>query len=230
LYPLTANFPKPLLRIGSSTILGMILKKVRNVPEIDGVFLVTNDKFERFFVDYLRANPCGMNIRCINDGSRSNETRLGAIADLRLAITGCGIEEDCMVLAGDNIFDFPLEGFSRYFFNKGTDCITVHELDDLDALQRTGVAELSPESRVLGFEEKPRNPKSRYAVPPFYLYRKETLPLIGEYIEAGNNPDAPGNFIPWLIRRKTVFAYSFVGMRYDIGTLESYEAACRLFT
>lgn len=134
-----------------------------------------------------------------------------------------------MVLAGDNLFDMKLTDFIDYYHTVRTDCITTHELDDLEEAKRTGIIELDADGRVLSFEEKPAQPKTNLAVPPFYIYKKETLPLIQQYLAEGQNPDAPGNFIPWLIGRKTVYAYKFEGRRYDIGTLESYERVQELF-
>ena len=116
-----------------------------------------------------------------------------------------------------------------FYQRSGTDIITAHELHDINSLRRTGVMQIDSNGRVIDFEEKPEQPKSKLAVPPFYIYRQSTLPLIKQYLEEGNNPDAPGNFVPWLIRHKTVYAYKFDGKRYDIGTLESYHKAKELF-
>jgi len=125
-----------------------------------------------------------------------------------------------MVLAGDNLFDFELTDFVNFC---DADCITAHEINDTERLKRTGVIEIDENNKVIGFEEKPEEPKSNLAVPPFYKYKKETLPLIKKYLEEENEPDAPGNLIPWLIERKDVYAYIFEGERYDIGTVESYR-------
>src|SRR5690625_199810 len=127
------------------------------------------------------------------------------------------------ILAGDNLFDCELEEFVEFYEGVGADCITTHQLDDVEEIKRTGVVELDDNGVVTSFEEKPEEPKSNLAVPPFYIYERETLPLIQKYLAEGENPDAPGNFIPWLIKRKDVYAYEFSGERYDIGTVESYE-------
>lgn len=139
------------------------------------------------------------------------------------------IDEDLLVLAGDNLFDFELVDFVEFYEGVGADCITTHQLDDIEEIKRTGVIELDNDRIVTSFEEKPEKPKSNLAVPPFYIYQKETLPLIDQYLAEGENPDAPGNFIPWLIKHKDVYAYEFVGKRYDIGTLESYEKVQEMF-
>lgn len=134
-----------------------------------------------------------------------------------------------MVLAGDNLFDFELSDFVEFYQGVGHDSITTHELDELESLKKTGVIEIDQTGRVLTFEEKPLNPRSNLGVPPFYIYQKDTIPLLQEYINAGINPDAPGNFIPWLLQRKDVYAFKFKGDRYDIGTVESYDYVQEIF-
>src|SRR5699024_7134376 len=135
-----------------------------------------------------------------------------------------------MVIAGDNLFDFELSDFAEFFYQKGTDCITTYHEDDYAQLQRAGVIEIDEKSRVLSFEEKPEKPRSSYCVPAFYLYKKETLPSFNEYLLEGNNPDASGHFVSYLIQQKAVHAFQFEGKRYDIGTLESYERVQEIFT
>jgi glucose-1-phosphate thymidylyltransferase len=217
------------------------LEKVDRVEAIKEVVLVSNARFyDQFRVfadaraDESESNGAGgpggrKSIVVLNDGTTDNDNRLGAIADLRLAVERERIDEDCMVLAGDNLFDFELSDFACFFAEKGADCITAHRLDNLAELRRTGVVELDEGGRVLSFEEKPAAPKSTMAVPPFYLYRRETLALIDDYLAGGGNPDAPGNFVPWLAARRPVYAYVFEGRRYDIGNHDSYEEAKRAF-
>lgn len=228
LYPLTRDLPKALLTIGKKTILDRILDKVERVGEIDEVILVSNHRFYDQFAAYC-AGRAGPAYRVLDDGSTDNESRLGAVADLAFAVRECSLDEDLLVLAGDNLFDFELTDFVSRFHATGTDCISAHRLEDLAELRRTGVVELGADSRVLSFQEKPAEPKSTWAVPPFYLYRRDTLPLLTEYLDAGENPDAPGNFIPYLIKHRPVHAFVFEGARYDIGTLESYREAQAVF-
>ncbi|UOQ86785.1 nucleotidyltransferase family protein [Gracilibacillus salinarum] len=229
LYPLTKHKAKPLLEVAGKSILERIMEKVEAVPEIDQLYIVTNDKFAKSFQDWTSHYDGRKPIKVINDRTTSNETRLGAIGDIQYVLEHEGIKDDLLVLAGDNLFDFQLTDFVSFFMEKDSDCISCHALDDLDELKRTGVVEVSTDRRVLSFEEKPNMPKSQLAAPPFYLYRKETLPFFVTYLQEGNNPDAPGHFIPWLIEHKDVFAFQFAGYRYDIGTLESYEKVQRMF-
>lgn len=230
LYPLTRDLPKSLLPVGGRTILDLIAGKIGEVGGIDRIFLVTNDRFFAQFSDWAARHPSRQAVTVLNDGTTTNENRLGALADLRYAIEAGGVDEDLLVMAGDNLFDFSLADFVDFFGRVGRDCITVHELADPDALRRTGVVEVDALGRVTGFEEKPQQPRSQLAAPPFYLFRRETLPWIGKYLAEGNPPDAPGNFIPWLIRRREVYAWRFEGQRYDIGNLDSYRLAVERFS
>jgi glucose-1-phosphate thymidylyltransferase len=229
LYPLTKDKPKPLLEVAGKSILQHILEKIERVTEIDEIFIVTNEKFNTHFIEWTAGYPSSKPIKVINDGTTANEHRLGAIADLQLVIELENIQEDMMVLAGDNLFDFELVDFVQFYKEAASDCITTHEINDVESIKQTGVIEMNEDHRVISFEEKPQAPKSNLAVPPFYIYKKDTIPLIKKYLEEGNNPDAPGNFVPWLIKHKNVFAYRFEGHRYDVGTLESYEEVQKIF-
>jgi len=229
LYPLTKDKPKSLLPVGGKTILERLIDKTDQVPQINEIILVSNARFAEQFESYIKKIGQENRITIINDGTWNNEARLGAIGDMDLAIREREINEDLMVLAGDNLFDFSLADFVAFQANVNTDCITVHSEECLVSLQKTGVAELDEDGRVLSFEEKPVKPKSNFAVPPFYLYKKKTLPLIHSYIKEGNNTDSPGQFIRWLVNENPVYAFRFSGMRYDIGSLVSYQEAQRLF-
>lgn len=229
LYPLTKHTAKPLLKVGDQTILQHILDKVERIDKIDDIYIVTNDRFYRDFCDWVETYAGDKAIEVINDHTTTNDNRLGAIADIQYVLREKDIQEDIMVLAGDNLFEFELTAFVDFYHEKQADCITVHELNDTEEIKRSGVVQVDGGGKVTDFEEKPAAPKSNLAVPPFYMYQQETLPLINQYLSEGNNPDAPGNFIPWLIQHKDVYAYTFTGMRYDIGTIESYEAVQQLF-
>ena len=229
LYPLTKDRPKSLLPIGNSNILEFIVRKIEQVDNIDQIYIVSNDRFMAQFDYWASGYSTSKKLTVLNDGTTTNENRLGAIADIQFVIEKAGIQDNILVMAGDNLFDFSLVDFVSFANAVNGDCITAHELTDIAALKRTGVIEVDSSNKVISFEEKPPQPKSNLAVPPFYIYRQETLPLIKQYLDQGNNPDAPGNFIPWLIQHKDVYAFKFKGKRYDIGNLESYEEACRIF-
>jgi glucose-1-phosphate thymidylyltransferase len=229
LYPLTKDKPKSLLKVGDITILEHILNKIKVVDSIDEIYIVTNDRFYGIFSEWVNEFNNNKPIMVVNDYTTINDNRLGAIADLQLVIDKENIAEDILVMAGDNLFDFDLRDFVSFYNCIKHDCITCHTLENIEELKRTGVIGIDDSGKVKSFEEKPQAPKSNLAVPPFYIYKAETLKLIKQYLEEGNNPDAPGNFIPWLIKNKAVYAFKFEGERYDIGTFESYEAAQRVF-
>lgn len=229
LYPLTKNTPKPLLEVAGKTILDYIVEKMDKVDAIDEIILVTNDKFTGHFEEWVEQADYDKKFTVVNDGTTTNDNRLGAIGDIQFVIEELNIEDDLMILAGDNLFDFELTDFANYFHEVGTDVITAYEETDEAQVKRAGVVELDDQSKVLSFEEKPEQPKSNFAVPAFYLYKKETLPAFNNYLNEGNDPDAPGHFIPYLIEKKPVHAFQFEGKRYDIGTADSYERVQKIF-
>ncbi|KAB8127937.1 nucleotidyltransferase family protein [Gracilibacillus oryzae] len=223
LYPLTKNTAKALLEIDEKPIIAHLLDKINEVKNINQVYIVTNAKFYQDFNKWADKYKGTSEIMILNDGTDSNENRLGAIGDIAFVLQNTEIEEDILVMAADNLFTFDLPSFVDFFHQKQSDCITVQVMEDRQELQRTGVVETDHNNKVISFEEKPVNPKSKLAAPPLYLYKKDTLPLFAEYLGEVQNPDAPGNFIPWLIDRKGVYAHFVTGECYDIGTLESYE-------
>lgn len=225
LYPLTANFPKPLLKIGARNILERILDDVDSLPEIDGHIIVTNHRFAPIFEEWLATTRYFKPIRIIDDGTTSNETRLGAVRDLLLAIEQCGIDDDIMVLAADNILEFSLSGFVDFFKDKKTSVIMCHHEPELKKLQRTGVIAVDDQMRVLEMQEKPERPVSDLAVPPFYIYTRRDLPLIKDCISHGCGFDAPGNLARYLSAITPLHAWPMPAGRFDIGSLDSYKEA-----
>ena len=228
LYPLTENSPKPLLEIGESTILGRLLDDIDTIPGIDGHIIVTNGKFAPMFEEWA-AKRASLPIRILSDGTFTNETRLGAVRDLILAIETYGINDDLLVLAADNLLDFSLKGFVEEFYRKGTSMIMCHHEPEIYKLQRTGVIAVDDQMKVLQMQEKPEVPVSHWAVPPFYIYRKEDIPFILTALENGCGSDAPGNLAHYLVDRTPVHAWPMPGTRFDIGSLDTYEEAKRRF-
>lgn len=220
---LTRNFPKPLLPIRGNTILGRLLDDIDTIPEIDTHIIVTNHKFAHFFENWLGKQRYTKPITLIDDGTKNNETRLGAVRDLLLAINQCQIDDNILVIAADNLLDFSLKGFVDFSTKKSTSCIMCHYQPDIEKLQRTGVIEVDNSMKVLNMEEKPQTPQTHWAVPPFYIYAKHDLPLIKDCIANGCSFDAPGNLAHYLVDRTTLHAYVMPGTRIDIGTKEAYE-------
>lgn len=225
LYPLTENFPKPLLKVGDKSILDWLLADLDKTGLVDGYVVVTNHKFAPIFKEWADGRP----VTVVDDGTSSNETRLGAVRDIELGIRECAIDDDLLVMAGDNLLSFSLKGFLDYALKKGTSCIMRYYEPDEARLHKTGVAEVDGADRIISMEEKPAHPKSHWCCPPFYFYRKEDLHLVSEGIADGCGTDAPGSFIAWLCGRTAVHAWEMPGPRYDIGNFESYEAVKRIF-
>ena len=226
LYPLTENFPKPLLEIGSSTILGRMLDDIDGIPEVSEHIVVSNGKFAPIFEQWA-SKPQSLRkpVRVLSDETFTNETRLGAVRDLLLAIEKFSLDEDLLVLAADNILDFSLKGFVEEFKKKGTSMIMCHYEPEIYKLQRTGVIEVDDDMKVLQMQEKPQDPVSHWAVPPFYIYRREDLPLIKGAIDGGCGFDAPGNLAHYLVDRTEIHAWKMPAGRFDIGSLDTYEQA-----
>lgn len=164
----------------------------------------------------------------LNDGTYTEEDRRGAIGDIWFTVQEGAIDDEIMVIAGDNFFTYSLRDYLNFYHKKGSDCVCVKQWENKKELSRFGIAVLDAEDRVLDIEEKPENPKSDTVVFATYIYGKETVPLIGTYLEEGNKPDAPGNFPAWLYKKKDVYAFRFDGDCYDIGTPESYHEICQL--
>lgn len=230
LYPLTKVYAKPLLPVAGKPLLEYLLDKIKPVKQIDQIQIVVNEKFFQDFEKWKDELDFPKMIELVNDGTTSNKERLGAIRDLWLVLEQKSILEDILVLGGDNIFLFSFVEFVEFFNQKSSDAITVHSLNDLEKLRRTGVVEVDENDRVVGFEEKPTNPQSNLASPPCYILTRKTINDIDRYLFEGNNPDAPGNFIKWLYKEREVYAFKFSQKRYDIGNFESYRRACEIFT
>lgn len=225
MYPLTENMPKPLLKVGNETILDRLLKDVDRLPEVTEHIIVTNHRFAHIFEQWRDASNYSKPIYIIDDGSTENGNRIGAVCDLLLAMKNIDTSdgEPIMLLAADNILNFSLAGFVAFYQEKQTSLIMCHREEDISALQRTGVVCLDNNNLVLLMEEKPQEPKSHWAVPPFYIYAHCDLPLIEHCIEDGCGYDAPGNLARYLCGKTRVHAWQMPGKRYDIGNLETYD-------
>lgn len=229
LYPLTENFPKPLLKVGNRNILERILDDVDSQPEIDSHIIVTNHRFASMFEDWAKKVSYTKPITIIDDGTSTNATRLGAVRDLLLAIEKCAVDDDIMVLAADNILEFSLRGFIDFFHEKGTSVIMCHHEPELKRLQRTGVIAVDDNMKVLEMQEKPEIPVSNWAVPPFYIYSRKDLPLIQDCLAHGCGYDAPGNLAHYLADVSILHAWPMPAGRFDIGSLDSYREAQTIF-
>ena len=224
LYPLTENFPKPLLKVKGKTIIDWIIEDLERCNVISEFVIVSNHKFLHHFQEWCSNVNYKAKISVIDDGTTDNEHRLGAVKDIAFAVETCEIQDDLLVVAGDNLTDFSLKGFLEYFADKKSTCVMRHYEADLKRLCKTGVITIDDSDLVIEMQEKPKEPKSNWAVPPFYVYQKADIDKILRAVkEELCNVDAPGDFIAWLCGNSKVYAYEMPGKRYDIGDMESYQ-------
>ena len=221
LYPLTENFPKPLLTVQDKPILDWLIDDIDTLGAVDEYVVISNHKFVEHFNAW--AEKKAQNITVLDDGTTSNDNRLGAVCDVQFAIDELKIEDDMLVIAGDNLLDFSLTRFIEYAKAKNTSCIMRYFEADEKKLTKCGVVEIDGDDKILGMEEKPAQPKSNWCCPPFYYYTKEDAGLVKKGIENGCGTDAPGSYIAWLCSQTEVHAMEMPGKRYDIGNLESYN-------
>lgn len=226
---LTKNFPKPLLKIGNNTILGRMLDDIDKIPEIDEHIIITNHKFANIFEEWASKQSYKKPITIVDDGTETNETRLGAVCDLLFAMDQLKIDDDLLVVAADNILFFSFQEFVDFAKAKGTSCIMCHEQPSIEKLQRTGVIVLDGNDKVLNMEEKPKEPKSHWAVPPFYIYLKKDLEKVRHSVENGCGKDAPGNLAHYMVEQVEMHAWKMTAGRFDIGSLDTYKEACEKF-
>lgn len=230
---LTRNFPKPLLKIGNSSILGRMLDDIDALPQIDEHIIVTNHKFADIFRSWAAEQHYTKPITVIDDCTTTNENRLGAVRDLQYAIETAKVDDDMLVVAADNLLFFSFKGFVEFAVQKGTPCIMRHEQHSIERLRRTGVIVFDDNDCVVDMEEKPENPKSTWAVPPFYIFQRDNIPLIMHAIEDGCGFDSPGNLAHYMVGKIPMHAWPMGGtgenLRFDIGSIDTYNEACEKF-
>ena len=221
LYPLTENFPKPLLKVKDKTILDWLVDDIDQSRQVDEYIVVSNHKFAHHFEDWAKTKS--QKVTVVDDGTSSNETRLGAVKDVQYAIEKLGIDDDMLVIAGDNVLDFSLTKFISYAKEKKSSCVFRYYEPTLAKLQKTAVMVVDETDKILTLDEKPKEPKSNWACPPFYYYTKEDTSLVKKGIESGCGTDAPGSYVAWLCTQTDVYGMLMPGSRYDIGDLKSYQ-------
>jgi len=227
LYPLTLDKPKALLPVAGKPIIGHILSNIEQVKDINEVLVITNNKFFKHFDEYAKTRNCRQKIKVLNDGTVSNDDRLGAIGDIAFAIKKEGIKEGLLVVGADNIFDARLTDFLKFVVSKKMpNCIALFDLKNKGLATKYGVVSVDKDSKVTDFEEKPKEPKSTYISTCIYYFPKERLGLFDKYLKGPGNPkDASGNYIKWLSEVDSVYGYPINGRWYDIGDMESYKKA-----
>lgn len=232
LYPLTLTQPKPLLPVAGKPMVEYVLDNLAPVGGIDRVYVVTNAKFaghfEKWSGDYLRRKP-SFDFKVINDGSTDDTNKLGAIGDLHLVLTQENVDDDLIVVAGDNLFSQPLAGFGEVCRSCQAPVLGIYDVGSLDLARKYSTVTLDDSGRILTFVEKPPQPASTLAGIALYYYPRQTLPLIRQYIAEGNNPDQPGRLVQWMCTRTPFYTWQVPGLWYDIGSKETLEEANRIF-
>ncbi|MEY2427266.1 MAG: glucose-phosphate thymidylyltransferase [Verrucomicrobiota bacterium] len=232
LYPLTLTQPKPLLPVAGKPMIEHVLDNLAGIDGLDRIYVVTNSKFAAAFrkwADEYRAAKAKLDFTIVNDGSTDDTNKLGAIGDLHLVLTRENVADDVIVVAGDNLFNRPLDDFGRYCREKNAPVLGVYDVGDLEQVKKYNSISVDNAGRITFFEEKPKNPTSTLTGIALYYYPKSTLPLIKEYIAEGNNPDQPGRLVQWLYSRVPVYTWQVPGLWYDIGSKETLVEANRFF-
>lgn len=221
LYPITENFPKPLLMVGEKTILDWLVDDIDSANAVDEYVVISNHKFAQHFNAWAKSKQ--QKITVVDDGTDTNENRLGAVKDIQFAIDKLKLDDDMLVIAGDNVLDFSLVKFIQYAKSKNTSCVMRYYEADDKKLLKTGVVTIDDNDRILNMTEKSPTPATHWCCPPFYYYTREDAMLVQKGIDSGCGTDAPGSYIAWLCKQSPVHAMEMPGKRYDIGNLESYE-------
>ena len=232
LHPLTLNQPKPLLEVAAKPMIEHVLDNLAPVKEVDHVYVVTNAKFAGHFQRWAEAygaGKAGIGFTIINDRSTDDANKLGAIGDLNLVLASAQVDDDIVVVAGDNLFSHSLEEFGRFCRQGRAPVLAVYDVGDLDEIKKYNTIEVDGEGRITFFEEKPAQPKSTLTGIALYYYPRSTLPLVRQYIDEGNNPDQPGRLVEWMYRRTPFYTWKVPGIWFDIGSKENLDEANRTF-
>lgn len=230
LYPLTQNQPKALLAVGEKTILGHIMDKVEQLKEVDEVLIVTNDRFLSHFQSWLKTYKPKKTVSIINNGTNSNEERLGAVKDMHFAMQKKNISDDVLLIAGDNLFEFSLKKFIGFFKEKNASVIALYDIKDkAKGAKKLGIAMIDAKNRIIDFEEKPKEPKSALAATCCYVLKKESMQKLPQCVQEGKI-ESPGNFIEWLRKRESIYGFVFSESWFDIGSFEALEKANEVYS
>lgn len=235
MYPVTKNFPKPLLKVGGRPVLAYLMDQLLVLPQIESIHVVTNGLFYTNFLEWQNrwikiSRGYDIDIHLYNDGATSNENRLGAVKDLALAVKSLKTIAPAIVAAGDNIFRFSLKTVAQEFINSGRNIVMALQEIDHGEKKQKGLLEIGPDNRVLRFYEKPLEARSGWVCPPIYFLQLSALDCVEEYAARPDAGDSPGYFMEYLVNKEPVYAVKVNGVRLDIGTIESYEAAGKILS
>ncbi len=226
LYPLTLDRPKALLEVGGRPMLDRLLERIDEMG-VDETIVVTNAKFTPHFEEWARGRE---GVTIVNDGTTSNDDRLGAIGDIAFVVDELGVDDDLVVVAGDNLFGDEISGFGEYGLKVDAPVLAVHDVGDLEGMREYNQVEVDADGRVVFMEEKPEQARTTLAGIALYYYPRHALPLVRQYLAEGNNPDQPGRLPEWLYSRTPVYTWQLPGEWYDIGSVETLREADAIFS
>jgi glucose-1-phosphate thymidylyltransferase len=226
LYPLTKDKSKPLLAVKGEPIIDYILRKIEGIADLDRVYVVTNNKFYNDYVEWSASSPFSKEIVIVNDNTLEDETKLGAIGDIDYVLKSQNIDDDILIIAGDNLFNFNIESFIKKGYNvKPSASMGVYDIKDIKTASLYGIVALDEKGLIVEFQEKPDNPKSTLAAVGIYFLPKNIARSITNYLSEGNSSDQPGHFMTWLSKQGKLYGFELTGDWYDIGSIESYNKA-----
>jgi glucose-1-phosphate thymidylyltransferase len=232
LYPLTLNQPKPLLPVAGKPMIEHVLDNLAPIGGIDQIYVVTNAKFAGHFQkwsEHYRATKSQLGFTVVNDGTTSDADKLGAIGDIHYVLKTQNVDDDLIVVAGDNLFSEKLGDFGKLCREKNAPVLALYDVGNLEEIKKYSSISVAADGRITSFEEKPKHPTSTLTGIALYFYPKSTIALIKQYIAEGNNPDQPGRLVQWLYPRTPVFTWRVPGLWFDIGSKETLEDANRIF-
>ena len=231
LYPLTLTRPKPLLPVAGKPMVEYVLDNLAPIGGLDRIYVATNAKFAKQFEEWSLGyhSKAHLSFTIVNDGSTDDSNKLGAIGDIHFVLETQKVDDDLIVVAGDNLFSEKLEAFGRFCRQKNAPVVAAYDVKDLEQVKKYSALTLAPDGRITFFEEKPKNPSSTVTAIALYFYPRAALPLIRQYVAEGNNPDQPGRLVQWLYSRTPVYTWNVPGIWFDIGSKETLEEANRIF-
>jgi glucose-1-phosphate thymidylyltransferase len=232
LYPLTLTQPKPLLPVAGKPMIEYVLDNLAPIGGLDRIYVVTNAKFATHFQkwsDHYRATKAKLDFTIVNDGSTDDTNKLGAIGDLHLVLTREQVDDDVIVVAGDNLFSQELSDFGAFCREKRAPVLAVYDVGDLEQIKKYNSISIDASGKITFFEEKPKTPTSTLTGIALYFYPRSAMPLIKQYVAEGNNPDQPGRLVQWLYPRTPVYTWRVPGLWFDIGSKETLEEANQIF-
>ena len=225
LYPLTLNKPKPLLDIAGKPIVEHIVRKIEEIDDIDEIFIVTNNKFSEHFTKWVSNFASKKKITVVNDQTMSNEDRLGSLGDIQFVIKQEKLDDDILVVAGDNLFEFSLREMFDLFKQKNKTIVALYDVKDRELAKQYGIVSIDKNNKMIDFVEKPAEPPSTLSSTVIYFYPKHVVKLLMDYGKHGENTDKAGNFLEWLYKKENVYCYVSDKKWFDIGSFEQLEEA-----